>query len=661
MSSAPLQGFTEAVTRHVARGWVRDPAAPGRRVMVRAVAGGRVIGQAVADLFRGDVRDAGLGDGNCGFVIDLSAHAAGLGGVAVTLCDAVSGAVVQGSPMVAADPASLGRFLGRWGGMAPEVLARLRRMMRYRTRRRGVTVVARGGEGLAGLIASLRAQLCDRWELLVLGGMDLPADRRIRALPMDGDPMAVARHGVVLVVTGRVVLERDAVWHVLRAAADPRPRVLLWDFARVHDGGAVDLVCRPAFSVDGFCSNPDTGRAFAVRRTAAWGQSTAMILRLAAEHPVAHIPRVLHRTPEGPQPYGSDLIAVHRHLAAGGQRRPASQTAHGIATHWPAAGGRTLAIIPTRNQAGLLRRCLESLFRTRGEVPLDIVVIDHESDEADAREYLREIGGLVRVMRYEGKFDFSRMNNLAVARYGAAAETLLFLNNDTEAMGQEAGAPGWLERMRGLAVRPDVGAVGALLLYGDNRVQHAGVVLGFDGSATHAHTFAQAYDADGGRVAGYDGQLVALREVSAVTAACMMMRRDVFEAVGGFDEALPVGFNDTDLCLRVRAAGYRILQDGQTVLYHHESRTRHSTGQWLHPPDTALFKARHAELIRAGDPFYNPNLRLDVRAYELRPDCLRGGAPRLSFPFAGASGGRAAPGATPVAGGIPGSARRRRR
>ena len=139
------------------------------------------------------------------------------------------------------------------------------------------------------------------------------------------------------------------------------------------------------------------------------------------------------------------------------------------------------------------------------------------------------------------------------------------------------------------------------------------------------------------------------------------MRREVFEAVGGFDEALPIGFNDTDLCLRVRARGYRILQDGQTVLYHHESRTRRMTGQWLHPPDAALFKARHAALIRAGDPFYNPNLRLDVQAYELRPDCLPGGAPRLSFPFAAAGGGRAAPGAGPAAGGIPGSAGRRRR
>jgi hypothetical protein len=281
---------------------------------------------------------------------------------------------------------------------------------------------------------------------------------------------------------------------------------------------------------------------------------------------------------------------------------------------------------------------------------MEVVVIDHQSDEAATRDYLRQIAGLVRVMPYEGAFDFARMNNLAVARFGGEAETLLFLNNDTEAI--EAG---WLSRMRGLAARAEVGAVGALLLYGDRRVQHAGVVLGYDGSATHAHALALA-DADGGRAAGHLGQLVALREVSAVTAACMVMRRGVFAAVGGFDEGLPIGFNDTDLCLRLRGAGYRILQDGRSVLFHHESRTRHLTGQWLHPPDTARFQARWAAAIAAGDPFYNPNLRLEVRDHEARGDCLPGGAVRVSWPA-----GPTAPGAAPAAAARARSAARRRR
>lgn len=638
MPHPPLQGFTEAITRHIARGWVRDPATPERRVLVQALAHGRVIAQAPADLFRGDVRDAGLGDGNCGFVLDLSAEAATLGGAAVTLCDAATGAIVQGSPASATDPPSLGRFLTRWDDVAPRSLARLRRMMRHRTRGQGVSVIACSGADVPGLRAALKAQLCNRWELLAA---------------QDGtDPFAACRYPLALIVTGRVTLERDAIWHLLRAAADPRPAVFLWDFARRHATGAVDLICRPAFSPDGFCSHPDPGGAFAVRTTTPWAIPTELILRLSESHSVAQIPRVLHRTadPSAP-PTAADRAAVQRHLARRAPGARATRTADGITVAFPPAAGRTLAVIPTRNQAGLLRSCLESLLRTRGDTPLDIVVIDHQSDDAEAQAYLRGIAGLVTVMPYEGTFDFAGMNNRAVARHGDGAETLLFLNNDTEAI-----TPGWLARMRSLAIRADVGAVGALLLYGDNRVQHSGVVLGFDGTATHAHTLVPAFRADGSRNPGYDGQLTALREVSAVTAACMMMRREVFSGIGGFDENLPIGFNDTDLCLRLRADGWRILQDGQTVLYHHESRTRRLSGQVLHPPDTAWFKARHAALIRAGDKFYNPNLRLEVRDHELRWDCLPGGAARLTCPWVPAG-----PGAAPAAAATSASAAPRRR
>ena len=136
----------------------------------------------------------------------------------------------------------------------------------------------------------------------------------------------------------------------------------------------------------------------------------------------------------------------------------------------------------------------------------------------------------------------------------------------------------------------------------------------------------------------------------------MMMRAEIFRAAGGFDEALPIGFNDTDLCLRLRAQGFRILQDGQTILLHHESRTRKPAGQGLHAADTALFQSRWAAELQRGDPVYNPNLRLNVLANELRPDCLPGGPPRLSRPSAPTP-----PGAAPEAATKPASAARRRR
>lgn len=609
-----LQGFTEAITRHTARGWARDPAQPERRVIVQAIAHGQVIAQAPADLYRGDVHQAGLGDGNCGFVLDLAPHAATLAGVEITLADATTGAILQGSPTQAADPPSLARFLTRWQNLPAPTLSRLRRMMRHRLRGQGVSVIPLTQEGLPALRASLKAQLAGTWELV--------------------PPGATPRHPIALIVTAPLTLERDAIWHLLRAAADPRPAAFLWDHLQLHPTGAIDLVFHPAFAPDTFRALPHPGAAFAVRTAHLPVTDPAnLLLRLSEHHPIAHLPRLLHRTATPPHaPTPSDLRAVQRHLKRTAPQATATRTPHAITTSWPDPHGRTLAIIPTRNHADLLRRCLASLFQTRQHAPLDIVVIDHDSDEPESRAYLRSIAGLVRVMPYSGPFHFARMNNQAVARHGEGAETILFLNNDTEAL-----APGWLPRMRSLAARPDVGAVGALLLYEDRRVQHAGVILGYDGSATHAHALKLS-----------DPQihpdLATMREVTAVTAACLMTRRATFAQIGGFDEAFPIGFNDTDFCLRLRAAGYRILQDNTTILLHHESRTRRPAGQWLHPPDTALFQSRHAALIRAGDPFYNPNLRLSVQAHEPRPDCFPGGPPHLTFPAPAPT----PPGATPA-------------
>jgi GT2 family glycosyltransferase len=457
------------------------------------------------------------------------------------------------------------------------------------------------------------------------------------------------------VVTGPVTLERDALWHLLRAAANPEPAAFLWDHARPLPGGATDIACHPAPSPDGLRSNPHPGTAFAVRTALAkpTADPADLLLTLAESHPIAHIPRILHRSPEPPRPPGeAELRALRRHLARIAPQATAERTPTGLVTHWPQPQGRTLAVIPTRNQAALLRTCLESLLRTREATPLDIVVIDHDSDEPEARAYLRAIAGLVTVMPYTGPFHFARMNNQAVSRHGAGAETLLFLNNDTEAL-----HPGWLARMRSLAARADVGAVGALLLYPDRRIQHAGVVLGFDGSATHAHALRHAQAPDGTP----RPECAALREVTAVTAACMMLRAEAFREAGGFDESLPVGFNDTDLCLRLRARGYRILQDGQTILLHHESRTRKPAGQWLHAADTALFQSRWAQAIRQGDPFYNPNLRLEALVHELRPDCLPGGPPRLSIPGLSRPAAPTPPDAAPAAPRTPASAAPRRR
>jgi GT2 family glycosyltransferase len=177
----------------------------------------------------------------------------------------------------------------------------------------------------------------------------------------------------------------------------------------------------------------------------------------------------------------------------------------------------------------------------------------------------------------------------------------LFLNNDTA-----AGNFHWLEHMLGFGQRPDVGIVGATLLYPDHRVQHAGVLVGLFGVAEHAYKFWNFFAAPERREIGEVGGLLANRDYSAVTAACMLMRADVFEAVGGFDERLAVGFNDTDICLRTKAAGYKVIQDAFAILYHYESQSRGLAATDPHPKDTARFISRHRHMVFAGDPYYSP-------------------------------------------------------
>jgi len=322
--------------------------------------------------------------------------------------------------------------------------------------------------------------------------------------------------------------------------------------------------------------------------------------------------------------------ALQRHLDRCGTGATASD---GVAFNqfsvtWPAAPGRILIVIPTRNKGDLLRTAINSIERTAAGADYRIVVIDHQSTEPATKRLLATLARTHAVMPYEGKFNYSRMNNMAVRAHGEGAEFVLFLNNDVEALHD-----GWLDRMRRLAARKDVGCVGALLLYADRRVQHAGVILGFNGSADHALKFNDAYlNGTGKRSLGYNCSLTSVRDFSAVTAACMMMRREAFEAVGGFDEDFAIGFNDTDLCLRLRERGLKVLYDGGTVLFHYESATRSDTKQVMHPEDTKRLLTRWSGVLDAGDPFYSPLLSDKIQDHVLRedPGCRIVHAPRVT-------------------------------
>lgn len=267
-------------------------------------------------------------------------------------------------------------------------------------------------------------------------------------------------------------------------------------------------------------------------------------------------------------------------------------------------------IIPTRDKADVLRRCLESIYEKTTWKNYEIIVVDNNSEEKATfrlfEEYQKKEN--FKVLRMEIPFNYSKLNNAAVKE--AKGDLILLLNNDVEVITED-----WLERMAGEAQRKEIGAVGAKLYYPNDTVQHAGVVLGVGGVANHA--FATAVKAD----AGYHARLRIRFNYSAVTAACLMVRREVYDQVGGLEEELQVAFNDVDFCLKILKAGYRNLMVPDAELYHYESLSR---GPEDNPEKMARFLREikymedHWNDLLKNDPCYSPNFSLEMPSFQIR-------------------------------------------
>ncbi len=256
------------------------------------------------------------------------------------------------------------------------------------------------------------------------------------------------------------------------------------------------------------------------------------------------------------------------------------------------------AIIPFRDQASLTATCLDSVERTAGLPITEVVLVDNGSTEPETRALRLALAErpATRLIEYPGAFNWAAINNVAAA--SCDSDYLLFLNNDIEATTE-----GWLSSMVELAQDPTIGPVGARLLYPDGHVQHAGVILGLGGVASHLFLGMPPNEAS------YFAWDQVVRGYSAVTAACMLVRRSVFEEVSGFDEIFAVAFNDVDFCIRTSQAGYRTVYTPHAELVHHESVSRGLSG---YSSDFQEFLRRWGGLLRAGDPSYNANLsRMD--------------------------------------------------
>lgn len=292
----------------------------------------------------------------------------------------------------------------------------------------------------------------------------------------------------------------------------------------------------------------------------------ALLLRAtaAAEEAVLHLPSVLVHVGTLPTGPAERLSAVATFLE--GRADCMAGPFDTIRVQWPLPdpAPRVSIVIPTRDKVDLLRACVDGLL-TRTDYPaIEILIVDNSSCEQDALDYLGQLerNGHARILRCDAEYNFSLLNNLAVRE--ATGSFILLLNNDTEVINPE-----WLSEMMRYAVRDDVGAVGAKLLYSDGSIQHAGVVVGMGEAAGHAHRHL------GPGEPGYFRQPRSAQFVSAVTGACLLVDRRKYDAVGGLDEkSFAIAFNDVDFCLKLERAGWRNVYTPHAILYHHESKSR---------------------------------------------------------------------------------------
>jgi GT2 family glycosyltransferase len=400
---------------------------------------------------------------------------------------------------------------------------------------------------------------------------------------------------------------RDAV--ALLAEALFHHDVAYADEDRIEPGGLhVDPRLKPSYSPDFLMTSAYVGRPLAFRAHLLDGfvpvadepgalEHECALYACSAGSSVGHVAEVLcHRTDrtaidskqsgyvEAALRRQGDPADVHDGRFAGTfhiVRRPPTRTA-------------VTAIIPFRDQPQFLRKCVDSIGATAGDADLELVLVDNGSSDLETLSLVDRLSATdgVRILHDPRPFNWARLNNLAARE--AKGEVVIFLNNDIEAL-----RSGWLDALVGHALRPDVGAAGARLLYPNRRVQHCGLVIGLNGAAGHPLVGLD------GHAPGYLHMASATRECAAVTGACVATRREVFEELDGFDESLGVDLNDVDYCLRAAQKGYRTIYEPAAELIHHESPSRGTAGG---VGDIVRFVERWKDYIEQGDSYLSPHI-----------------------------------------------------
>lgn len=391
-------------------------------------------------------------------------------------------------------------------------------------------------------------------------------------------------------------------------------------------GGLVEPFFKPAWSPEYFRGAMYVGHLLCVRREIARKtrfdsafdgvQDFEFMLRVSETGAkIGHVPQVLYHwrktagsiaeAPEAkPQIHALQQSAVNAHI--GRLKLPAtadqSDLPHRLKilpeprTDFPSVS----IIIPTKDAPEMLTRCLKSVSEKTSYPRVEVILMDNETTDARSLQLMEQSSA--RRIPFPDPFNFSRANNQGAI--AATGDFLVFLNNDTEIITAD-----WLEHLLYYAEQPDVGASGAVLIYEDRTVQHAGVALGMRGTADHTM---RGFPVD---LDGYAGSLACAREVSALTGACLMIRKSLFLEIGGFNEHFFTAYQDVDLCLRLRERGLRLICTPRAVVVHHESVSRRSYYDMI---DRALLLDQWESVIERGDPYYNPNLNLERGDYSRR-------------------------------------------
>jgi GT2 family glycosyltransferase len=523
------------------------------------------------------------------------------------------------------------------------------------------------GDLLRLSINSLLAQLYPHWELRIgLREASEPELRRVvediklqePRIPLE---LSVVQKGTIeatqralAMATGEFVtflmpgdlLPEQALYEVaVLLNGSPAPDIVYTDSDQIDSHGErFNPRFKPGFDPDLLLSHNYVGNLVVYRQTLLQrlgelrpefneAADHDLILRAAARTTadrIAHIPAVLYHerkefeTLDGQLPVPSssddhrgavirDFLDRQGHSMA--SLVPVSTVPGAFQIVWPLSDGEPLVsiIVPTRDRAELVSRCVEGILQRTDYSNFEILIVDNESRQQlsfDLFDILVKKDQRIRILSRPGPFNYSALNNAAAGE--SRGEVLLLLNNDTDVISE-----GWLRELVSHAIRPDVGVVGAKLLYENETVQHGGVLLGPRGAAMHIHRFAKREDP------GYCGQLALTRTLSAVTGACLAIRRKIYLDVGGLDEVnLPVSYNDFDLCLRVQARGYRVVWTPFAELIHLESVSRGSDES-----DPAKYQRATSELryfrnkwkmkTETEDQFHNPNLQFSWSTLEL--------------------------------------------